>query len=440
MKKRIIVFLMLVLVFVANAEEAYQVTAKVWEAMGREDWNTAIAHADRVIRIWGPQARRSNNQLKGYAPTKEAQKYGSLNEVGLSLLLKGDALSKKGDKAGAKKAYQTLLDQYTYAQVWDPKGWFWKPAEEARKKLVLLHKETAPNMKVPKPHFSATRLKLPGKKGICFSMRAAGEPGSANENLPRLKKVNPYWSYSWGWDQVAGQPSEVEFVPMAWGAWSNDGLRKGLHSKVVPHIKSGKVKRFLGFNEPDKSDQANMSYKAALKYWPILESLNVPLCSPGCANAEGLNDGTVQGVKSTWMVDFMREADRLGYRVDYIGVHWYGGTDAADFKAKMRRIYEKYGRRPLLITEFAPADWQAKTLAQNRMKSHLVLGFMKQVLPWLEKQDWVAGYAWFSFEHNEPFGYTSSLFDGKGNLTALGRYYQSVSIKNPNGDRSIKLK
>ena len=437
MKRRIISFVTLVLISAAHSEEAYQATAKVWEAMGRKNWDAAITQATRVIRIWGPQARRTNDQLKGYAPAKDAQKYGNLNEVGASLLLKGDALSRKGDKAAAKVAYQTLLDQYTYAQVWDPKGWFWKPAEEARKKLVLLYKETVPNLKVAKPHFPAARLKLPGKKGICFSMRAAGEPGSAKVNLPRLKKVNPYWSYSWGWDQVAGQPSPVEFVPMAWGAWSAADLRKSLQNKVVPHIKSGKVKRFLGFNEPDKKEQANMPYKAALKYWPILESLNVPLCSPGCANPEGLNDGTVQGVNSSWMVDFMREADRLGYRVDYVGVHWYGGTNAADFKAKMRRIYEKYGRRPLLITEFAPADWQAKTHSQNRMKAPYVLAFMKEVLPWLEKQDWVAGYAWFSFEHNEPFGHTSSLFGENGDLTTLGHYYQSVTTQSPDGDQSI---
>ena len=270
-------------------------------------------------------------------------------------------------------------------------------------------------------------------------MRAAGEEGSAQENLPRLKKVNPYWSYSWGWDQVAGQPSEVEFVPMAWGAWSTDGLRKGLQDKVVPHIKSGKVKRFLGFNEPDKKEQANMPYRAALKYWPILETLNVPLCSPGCANPEGLNDGTVQGVNSSWMIDFMREADRLGYRVDYVGVHWYGGTDAADFKAKMRRIYEKYGRRSLMITEFAPADWQAKIHSQNRMKAPAVLAFMKEVLPWMERQDWITGYAWFSFEPHEPHGHTSSLFKQNGDLSVLGRFYQSVTTQNPNGDQSIQL-
>jgi len=422
----------------AFAEDAYQVTAKAWSALGRKDWNGAIAHADHAIRTWGAQARQTNRRLKGYAPAKDAKKYSNLNEVGTCLMLKGDALRQKGDLKGAIATYELLLRDYQYAQVWDPKGWFWKPAESARKNLVSLKKAAAPfKLKVAKRHFSAAQLKLPGKKGICFTMRAAGKPGSAQENLPRVKKVNPYWSYSWGWDQVAGQPSKVEYIPMAWGAWSTDGLRKGLQSSVAPHIRSGKVKRFLGFNEPDKSNQANMSYKAALKYWPVLESLKIPLCSPACANPEGVNDDTVQGVRGTWMRDFMTEADRLGYRVDYTGVHWYGGTHVADFKAKMRRIYEKYGKRPILITEFAPADWEAKTLAQNRHKPHLVLAFMKEVLPWLERQDWVAGYAWYSFEHNQAVGHTSSFFDRNGNLTACGRYYQSITTQNPDGDQSI---
>ncbi len=134
----------------------------------------------------------------------------------------------------------------------------------------------------------------------------------------------------------------------------------------------------------------------------------------------------------------MSEVDRLGYRVDYTGVHWYGGTDVADFKVKMRRIYEKYGSRPILLTEFAPADWEARTLAQNRQRSHLVLAFMKEVVPWLEKQDWIAGYAWFSFEVDEAVGHTSALFDKKGNLTTCGRFYQSVTTENPDGDQSIR--
>ena len=127
MNRQIIFIAVLVLVSAVNGEEAYQATAKIWGAMERKNWDAAIAQANRVIRIWGPQARRTNDQLKKYALAKDAKKYGNLNEVGVSLLLKGDALSRKGDKVAAKVAYQTLLDQYKYAQVWDPKGWFWKP-------------------------------------------------------------------------------------------------------------------------------------------------------------------------------------------------------------------------------------------------------------------------------------------------------------------------
>ena len=424
---------------VALSEEAYEVTAKAWKALGRKDWNAAVAHADRALKTWGVHAKQTNTKLNGYAPVKDAKKYSNLNEVGTCLMLKGDALRQKGDVKAAIAAYELLLRDYQYAQVWDPKGWFWKPSESARKNLAKLKTAAAPyKLNVAKKHFTDEQLRFPGKKGICLTMRKAGEKGSAVGNLPRLKKVNPYWSYSWGWDQVPNQPANVEFVPMAWGAWSVDGLGKGLQKSVVPHIKSGKVKRFFGFNEPDKREQANMSYQNALKYWPQLEALGVPLCSPACANPEGVDDDSVQGVRGTWMRDFMTEADRLGYRIDYTGVHWYGGTHVEHFKAKMRRIYEKYGKRPILITEFAPADWEAKSLAQNRHKPHMVLAFMKEVLPWLERQDWVAGYAWFSFEHNEAVGHTSSLYDKDRNLTACGRYYRSITTENPDGDKSIK--
>ena len=53
-------------------------------------------------------------------------------------------------------------------------------------------------------------------------------------------------------------------------------------------------------------------------------------------------------------------------------------------------------------------------------------------------QDWVAGYAWFSFEHNQAVGHTSSLYDKNGNLTACGRYYQSITTENPDGDQSVQ--
>lgn len=139
------------------------------------------------------------------------------------------------------------------------------------------------------------------------------------------------------------------------------------------------------------------------------------------------------------MGDFMREADKRGYRVDYIGVHCYGGTHAAQFKERMRMIHERYGNRPLLVTEFAVADWQTGgDIHKNRHTPAAVLAFMKDVIPWMEQQEWIAGYAWFSFRIDSPEGTSSALFDASGNLTACGRYYRSVTRDHPKGDQSIQ--
>ena len=100
----------------------------------------------------------------------------------------------------------------------------------------------------------------------------------------------------------------------------------------------------------------------------------------------------------------------------------------------MIEVYEAYNRRPLLISEFAVADWGAKSVKENPHSQESVLNFMKDVLPWMESQNWIAGYAWFSFGIDEAVGTSSALFDLKGNLTTLGRFYQSVNNENPYGD------
>ncbi len=419
--------------------QSWQVVGKMWDAVGRNDYEEAVRLADLAEKRWGANAKATNRTLRSYPKGDAVKQYSVLNDLATITMLKGDVLRRKGDRQGAIAVYRKLVSDYRYGQCWDKKGWWWGPAGAAADHLSKLDPSSQEEITVACKPLPA-ELKLPGKKGICLTMRepAHKKGGTWEENLPRLKAVNPYWSYSWGSELPSVQPMEVEFLPMAWGAWSESGLTDALEKHVIPQIKAGKVKRFLGFNEPDKREQANMNYKAALKYWPLLEKLNVPLCSPACANPEGVDDDTVQGVSGTWMRDFMTEADKRGYRVDYTGVHWYGGTGARSFKEKLVRIYEKYGRRPLLITEFSPADWRAKNVSDNDHSPEAVLEFMKEMLPWMEKQDWIAGYAWFSFGQHEPQGTSSALFDKDGNLTACGRYYASITKENPDGDQSIQ--
>jgi len=421
----------------AFSDEAWQVTRKAWDALGKKNFDEVERLANESVRRWGERGRKINNGLSKLPSAKEAKQYTTLNELATIVWLKGEALLKKGDRDGALAAFYTVLADYNFGQTWDNKGWYWSPAASSRDRIAELAPGSQQDLSLDTEPLPAS-LRLPGKKGICFTLRGKGDKGGWDKNVPKIKATRSYWNYSWGSNRVDAQPEDMEFIPMTWGAWGMDGFAKTLSKDVVPQIQPGQAKRLLGFNEPDKKEQANMPYTEALKYWPLLEKLGIPLCSPACANPLSDVDDSTQGVRGTWMRDFMREADKRKYRMDYIGVHWYGGTSPRSFKERMIEVYEAYGRRPLLISEFAVADWGAKTVSANSHSREAVLAFMKEVLPWMEKQNWIAGYAWFSFGIEEAVGTSSTLFDREGNLTALGRFYQSVTNENPNGDQDIR--
>lgn len=298
------------------------------------------------------------------------------------------------------------------------------------------------------PPSTPQQLQLPGKKGIGYSLplsdsgqRSQKENDAIrNEHIRRVSALKVSWSYSWNMPVVDEQPPSVEFLPMVFGGQGLHGadalpkLTDQLEREVAPHVRSGRVKRLLGPNEPDREKHGNLSVEQALHIWPALESLGVPLCSPSAANTLG-----GKGFGGHWMPEFMQEVERRGLRVDYIGAHAYSGPSAAEVKNRLRKIYDKYGQRPLIVTEFGVADWATLDgVSKNRYSQAQVLSFMKEILPWMERQDWIAGYAWFPYRVESPHGTSSALFDADGNLNALGRFYRSVTPDNPDGDQSIQ--
>lgn len=298
------------------------------------------------------------------------------------------------------------------------------------------------------PDFTQEQLKLPGKKGVCFSLpltnsgKRSPEVNDAvrKEHIRRITALNLSWNYSWNIALVEEQPLAIEFLPMVFGGKGLHGpdapqkLADQLAREVTPNVRSGRVKRLLGPNEPDRKQHGDLSVEQALQLWPAMEALGVPLCSPSAANTVG-----GKGFGGHWMPEFMQGVERRGLRVDYIGAHAYSGPNPAELKKRLQLIYEKYGRRPLLVTEFGVADWATLDgVSKNRYSAAQVLKFMKEVLPWMERQEWIAGYAWFPYKVDSPHGTSSALFDAKGDLNALGRFYRSVTPENPDGEQTIQ--
>lgn len=272
---------------------------------------------------------------------------------------------------------------------------------------------------------------LKGKKGACMAMKEEGEKNWQKQyyvkKLPKLKALHPYWFYTWGIKPPNGVETKAEadglkiaakegsanplidFLPMIWGCNKHFKEQQKEVQQQTPRL-------VLSFNEPDHKNQSNLSVERVIDVWPELENSfkdATVLVSPSAGNP----------VKP-WFESFMKQVDEKGLRVDVIGVHHYGGPNANGFKDKMKKVYKKCNR-PLLITEFAVADWDAKTPADNKYTPAQALQFMKEVLPWMEEQDWILGYAWFSFQIDLPAGTSSALFDKDDKLTALGEYYSA---------------
>lgn len=248
---------------------------------------------------------------------------------------------------------------------------------------------------------TCTLEKIFRKKGVCKTTKTEGWEAI-------VQKLNSSWHYSWGWELKDEEPEGVEFVPMIWG-------RSSKLDERIAYLKDlkreGKVPYLLGFNEPDGAKQSDMTVDEAIALWPKLESVGVPLGSPAVVNAE-----------NEWLAEFMEKADQKGLRVDFITVHYYGGTSVTGFLNKLKRIYDRY-QKPLWITEFAVADWSASTVAANRYTPEQVLTYMQALLPKLEEAPYIERYSWFSFDMDRPEGWPSALYDPEGNLTPLGEYY-----------------
>jgi hypothetical protein len=228
-----------------------------------------------------------------------------------------------------------------------------------------------------------------------------------------VKRLHVSWHYTWGAALNEHEAVKVEFVPMVWGrkASADTAIAKLERSK-----RAHKIHHLLGFNEPDNKKQSNMSVEDVIALWPKLMAVGLPLGSPATVNPRG-----------AWMKVFMKKIDSLGYRVDFITVHSYGGINVNNFINKLKDVHNLYGR-PIWITEFAVADWKAKTLSENKYSNKEVLQFMKDVLPRLDSLSFVERYAWFSAKSTSSATGTSALFNPDGSLTELGKFYADYQL------------
>jgi uncharacterized repeat protein (TIGR02543 family) len=174
-------------------------------------------------------------------------------------------------------------------------------------------------------------------------------------------------SINYDWDAAANTENiDTEYVPM----------RHNLGWQSFDVINSrNNVSHLLGYNEPERSDQANMPVESAIEQWPEFFKSGLRLGSPAPS-----------AMPQAWLTNFINICDSLNYRVDFMVTHTYNYQNTGwwewniDLTARGGRdasLVEQ--KRPVWVTEWnnganwTSESWPTATGAQRDADLNVIL-------------------------------------------------------------------
>ena len=248
--------------------------------------------------------------------------------------------------------------------------------------------------------------------------------GGANFAAP----LKADWMYNWGPTTSQALPAETIYHPMQWGSfnWVYGTTSGPIWQHTSAWRKRGDGMILLGFNEPDRTDQSNISLADCVALWPRLMALDQPLLSP--------SPGTLNPPAGpSWHQQFYDEADRLGYRVEYNAIHTYPGPSGGNSDNLINLVQTEFNDfgLPVWLTEFSFVDWGGnqnwseedcyQTLAEFLWRAENLTALRKYALfVFSESAEYPQPPNSFTNYNPAP---RSNSYDILGNLTAFGKLY-----------------
>ena len=242
---------------------------------------------------------------------------------------------------------------------------------------------------------------------------------------------NAKWMYNWGPTTSVTLPANMVFHPMQWGSfnWVYGTTSGPIWQHYSTWRKRGDGMHVMGFNEPDRTDQSNITLAECVNLWPRLMALDQPLIGP--------SPGTLNPPAGpSWHQQFYDEITRLGYRVDYNAIHTYPGPSGGSSNNLVNMLQTEFTEsgRPAWLTEFSFVDWGNNQSWTEEDNYQCLAEFLWRA----ETLDTLRKYALFVFTADasnpqpaNPWSTTTSVggaprsnsYDSSGNLTAFGKLY-----------------
>lgn len=115
--------------------------SKAWDSLAKKDYQGVEVFTKKAIQLYEEEAQKMQKELTEYPAKDKAFNYWALNDVGTAYFVLGSSYEEQKKFPEALEVYKVVMEDFSYAQCWDPKGWFWKPAVAARGKINKIKAE-----------------------------------------------------------------------------------------------------------------------------------------------------------------------------------------------------------------------------------------------------------------------------------------------------------
>ena len=116
----------------------HDLVQRSWAASGGGDLQKLEEIVGQCVALYGKEAKEQEKQLTGFPQRGQEEQYRALNSVATCLFVKAEALMNAGKTEDAVVRFQEIIDEYPWAQAWDPRGWYWSIAEKSQASINVL--------------------------------------------------------------------------------------------------------------------------------------------------------------------------------------------------------------------------------------------------------------------------------------------------------------
>ena len=133
------VYCLLSTVYCEEKPSSGDLIVKSWSAHGKKDIEATFKYTQQLIDLYKDEADKQQASLKGLPKNRpDIEAVQSLNDVGTAYFMQGESYRDQGKKQEAIKAFKVVTDKYSFAQAWDPRGWFWSVAKASQESIDKL--------------------------------------------------------------------------------------------------------------------------------------------------------------------------------------------------------------------------------------------------------------------------------------------------------------